>query len=190
MEERLLLDRIALHAADVAERDAQLAALVEAHPANAVAPGGRSGSGARRRRNESALPRPATSEPTVVWRPSTSPALHCRAGFFRRRGRSRTRFGFGIASRIAQQRLEEFAPRAGCQRNRSRGGCSLQRRTSRPPPSSRQNSRSRPTAIRRQVPHMLRPAGGRARSNWGASLWALVQAGNNDASNLAKGVPG
>ena len=39
MEERLLLDRIALHAGDVAERDAQLAVLVEAHAANAVAPG-------------------------------------------------------------------------------------------------------------------------------------------------------
>ena len=38
MEERLLLDRIALHARDIAERDAQLAVLVEAHPANAVPP--------------------------------------------------------------------------------------------------------------------------------------------------------
>ena len=40
MEERLLLDRIALNASDVAKWDAQLAALVEAHAANAVSPGG------------------------------------------------------------------------------------------------------------------------------------------------------
>ena len=40
VEERLLLDRIALHAGDVAKRDAQLAVLVEAHAANPAAPGG------------------------------------------------------------------------------------------------------------------------------------------------------
>jgi hypothetical protein len=38
MEERLLFDRIALHARDVAKRNAQLAVLVEPHPANPVAP--------------------------------------------------------------------------------------------------------------------------------------------------------
>src|ERR1019366_7783495 len=36
MEERLLLDRVALNASDVAKWDAQLAALVEAHAATAV----------------------------------------------------------------------------------------------------------------------------------------------------------
>jgi hypothetical protein len=40
MEERLLLDRIALNASDVAERNAQLAFLIEAHTANAMPPGG------------------------------------------------------------------------------------------------------------------------------------------------------
>ena len=38
VEERLLLDRVALHAGDVAERHAQLAAFVEAHLANAAMP--------------------------------------------------------------------------------------------------------------------------------------------------------
>jgi hypothetical protein len=38
MEERLLLDWIALHARDVPERNAQLAVLVEPHAANPVAP--------------------------------------------------------------------------------------------------------------------------------------------------------
>ena len=40
MEKRLLLHRIALHPRHVAERDSQLAVLVEAHAANPVAPGG------------------------------------------------------------------------------------------------------------------------------------------------------
>ena len=40
MEEGLLLDRVALHARDVAKGNAQLAVLVEAHTANPMAPGG------------------------------------------------------------------------------------------------------------------------------------------------------
>ena len=62
MEERLLLDRITLHPRDIAERDAQLAILVEADPANAVSS----------RTDETAVPASNATNPLPLGRPQRS----------------------------------------------------------------------------------------------------------------------
>ena len=80
MVERLLLNRIALQARDVAERDAQLAALVEAHPANPVAS----------RADETAVPAGDTANPFSLGSPQRSNrrvlAEHIRQRFAGRTG--------------------------------------------------------------------------------------------------------
>ena len=71
MKKRLLFDRIALEPGDIAEGHAQLAALVEAHLANAAPPG----SDKQRwpqARHRTRSPSARQSEPTAVWRSSTS----------------------------------------------------------------------------------------------------------------------
>ena len=62
MEERLLLDRITLHARDIAERHAQLAVLIEADPANAVPP----------RTDETAVPAGDATNPLPLGLPQRS----------------------------------------------------------------------------------------------------------------------